>query len=336
MKKLTIAAIGATAAVFLTPALAHAGTTRGTVAAKPAHRHVLVLATGHGRVTTARVSARQLHAATIGSRLALAGKQLADGSLQVTSLHRLGSVERARLSVVVLNAKARSLLVAGGGSAFSIRLSRGTRLLAGRGSVHPGEKINADVQLSKNGPVASKMDSVGSSPTIDFSGVVSAMDTTSVTVSNDGIDTVVQLPDGIVLPPIVQVGSEVEIVATISGSTLTLASIKLDGDNAQGDQSGGCSTDNAGQIEAEGTVTTFDATSITIQPGDNASPVTFTIPDGFTLPAGLADGSAVEARAELVNGVLTLTKLELQDNQGGSSGDGSGDGSGGGSGGGDG
>ncbi len=82
-------------------------------------------------------------------------------------------------------------------------------------------------------------------------------------------------------------------------------------------------------MEVEGSVTTVDtaAGTITIQPGDNATPVTFAIPDGFILPAGLADGSVVEARGELVDGVLTLTKLELQD-QGD---DGGGDGGGGGS-----
>jgi hypothetical protein len=312
MMKLTVAVIAAIAAVFLTPALAHAGTIRGTVAAKPANRHVLVIALRHGRVLTARVSARQLHNAKIGNRLALGGKRLADGSLQVTRLHRLGSVKRTRLSVVVLNAKGRSLLVAGGGSAFSIRLDRRTRLLAGAGGAHTGEKIDADVQLTQDGPVDEKMDGAGDAPMIDFSGTVTALDATSITVTTDGIATVVQLPDGIVLPPIVQIASKVEIVATISGSTLSLTTIKLDDDNAQGDE-GGCSVDGQNRVEAGGTVTAFDSTTITIQPGDNASALTFAIPDGFTLPAGLADGSAVEARGELVNGVLTLTRIELQD-----------------------
>jgi hypothetical protein len=320
-------AIAVIGAVFLTPALAHAATVRGTVAAKQANRHVLVLALKHGTVLSARVTAQQLHGTRIGSRLALSGTRLADGSFRVTHLNRIGSVTRARMSVVVLKTKARSLLVAGGGSSFSIRLNRRTRLLAStKGSAHAGEKMNADVQLTQNGPVANKMDGTGDAPMIDFSGTVTAMDATSITVTTDGIATVIQLPNGIVLPPIVQVGSDVEIVATISGSTLTLATIKLDGDNAQGDQ-GGCSVDQ-NEVEAEGSVTTFDATTITIQPGDNASPVTFAIPDGFTLPAGLADGSVVEARGELVNGVLTLTRLELQDQGGDGSGDGGGDGGG--------
>ena len=312
--KLTTVAVAAIAAVFLTPALAHAGTIRGTVAAKQANRHVLVIAQ-HGHVTTARVSRRQLQRTKIGKRLTLAGKRLADGSFQVTRLRKLGSAKRTRLSVVVLKARARHLLVAGGGSAFSIGLNRGTRLLAGRGSVHAGEKIDADVELSADGPVATKMKATGDAPLIDFSGVVTAMDATSITVATEDIATVVQLPDGVVLPPIVHVGSEVEIVASIAGSTLTLTAIKLDDDNAQGNEDGGSSVDDQGRVEVEGSVTTVDTTAgtITIQPGDNATPVTFAIPDGFILPAGLAGGSLVEARGELADGVLTLTKLELQD-----------------------
>jgi hypothetical protein len=315
MRKLTTAAVVAIAAVFLTPALAHAGTIRGTVTAKQANRHVLVVAMRHGRVLTAHVSSRQLQRTKIGSRLGLAGRRLADGSFRTTRLHRLGTAKRARLSVVVLKSSARRLLVAGGGSAFSLRLAPGTRLLAARASGHAGEKVDADVELSEDGPVATKIDATGEAPLIEFSGVVSATDATSFTVSTDGIDTVVQLPDGVVLPQIVHVGSEVEIVATMTGSTLTLATIKLDDDNVQGDEDEGSSVDDQGRVEVEGSVTAVDAGAgtVTIQPGDNATPVTFAIPDGFTLPAGLADGSIVEARGELVDGVLTLTRIELQD-----------------------
>ena len=325
MTKLTTAAVVGVVAVFLTPALAHAATIRGTVVVKQANRHVLVMAMAHGRVMTARVSARQLQRTKIGSRLALSGKRVAGGTFRVTGLHKLGAAKRALLSVVVVKSSARRLLVAGGGSAFAIRLTRGTRLLASRGSAHAGDKLDADVELTDDGPVGTKMEMTGVAPLIEFSGVVSAVDTTSFTVTSDGIATVVQLPAGVVLPPIVHVGSEVEIVATIAGSTLTLTTIKLDDDNAQGDEDGGSSVDDQGRVEAEGSVTTFDTGSITIQSGDNASSVTFAIPAGFTLPAGLADGSAVEARGELVNGVLTLTRIELRD-QGDDGGGGSGDG----------
>lgn len=186
--------------------------------------------------------------------------------------------------------------------------------------MHAGEKIDAEVELSDDGLVGTTMNVTGDAPLIDFSGVVTAMDATSITVTTEDIATVVQLPDGLVLPPIVHVGSKVEIVASITGSTLTLTAIKLDDDH-EGDQ-GGSSVDDQGRVEAEGTVTTFDSHTVTVQPGDNATPVTFAVPDNFTLPADLADGSVVEARGELVDGILTLTRLELQDRGGDGSGDG--------------
>jgi hypothetical protein len=175
--------------------------------------------------------------------------------------------------------------------------------------------VKADVELSDDGPVGTKVEDAGDAPVIDFSGVVTAIGPTSFTVKTDGIATVVQLPDGVVLPAVVQVGSEVEVVAAMDGSTLTLEAIKLDDDNPGDD--GGVDVDQ-GKVKAEGFVTALDTVtgSITVQPGDNASPVTFAIPTGFTLPAGLAVGSVVEARGELVDGVLTLTRIEFRNEDG--------------------
>jgi hypothetical protein len=306
--------LAAVAGALLTPALAHGatiGTTiRGTVAVKQANRHMLVLAARHGVVESARVSARQLRHTRVGERLRLVGKRLADGSLHVTSLRRLGSATQARLRVVVLQAKARRLLVAGGGSAFSIRRTNETR-----GTARPGHEVEAEVELERDGPVGMRLEDHGKAPLIDFSGVVTALGATSFTVTTDGMATVVQLPDGVVLPAIVHVGSEVEVVATIDGSTLTLASIKLD--DEQGDDNG-VDVDQ-GRLKVEGFVTALDvaAGSIAVQGGDNASPIIFAIPAGLTLPSGVAAGSAVEVRGAMVDGVLTLTRIELRDDGGG-------------------
>lgn len=307
MFKLTLAAM---AAALLTPALAHGATIRGAVVAKQANRHVLVVASPRGAVTSARVTPRQLRQAQIGARLILKGKRLADGTLQVTGMRRLGHLRRARVNVVVMKAKPRRLLVAGGGSAFSIRLTRSTRVLASAGAPQPGQEIETEIQLSDGTAVGQTIQATGQAPLIDFSGAVTAIDASSFTVSSDGVPTVVQLPNGVVLPPLVQIGSEVEVVASISGSTLTLATIRLDGESS-GDN-GGSNVDNQGQMRAEGFVTALDATSITVQPGDNASPVTFAVPAGFTLPSGLAVGSVVEADGAMVSGTMTLTRIELQ------------------------
>ena len=47
--------------------------------------------------------------------------------------------------------------------------------------------------------------------------------------------------------------------------------------------------------------------------GGGGATFTFAIPDGFALPDGLAVGSSVEARGDMVAGVLTLTRIELED-----------------------
>lgn len=313
MLKLTVAA-AACAVALLVPALAHAGTVRGTVVAKQAKRHVLVVATHRRDVESARVSSRQLRKTRLGTRVVLSGKRLADGSLHVSRIRRLGQVKRARFSAVILKSRARRLLLAGGGSAFSIRLSHGTRALASAASGHPGQKVDAEVEFSHGQAVGTDVQENGDASLIDFSGLVTAIDATSFTVSSDGISTVVMLPAGVVLPSIVQVGSEVEVVASISGSTLTLTTIKLDDESSQ--DNGGSNVDDQGEVEAQGFVTALDSGSITIQPGDNASPVTLAIPTGFTLPTGLIVGSVVEARGDIEDGTLTLTRVELKNSDG--------------------
>ena len=104
-----------------------------------------------------------------------------------------------------------------------------------------------------------------------------------------------------------------EIVASVSGATLTLVEIKIDGDAAESGDDGGSTVDGDSVVHVEGFVTSLDTGSITIQPGDHASPVTFAIPDGFTLPEGLTAGSRVEARGAMANSVLTLTQAQAAD-----------------------
>ena len=325
-------AVAAAAAVLLTPAVAHAAThaasVRGTVVAKERARLVLVMSTPRGHVNSVRVTLRQLRSVPVGARIVAKGTRLADHSLRAIRLARLGQATKARLRVMVVRANAGRLLVAGGGSAFAIRLKPGTRVPASAGRPQPGQEIEAEVEVRGDGDTVTSVQTVGDSPLIDFSGKVTAIDTTSFTVTTDGIATVVQLPDGVVLPPLVQVGTRVEIVASISGSTLTLVTIKLDDESSN--DGNGSSVDEDGGIEVEGTVTAFDSGSITIQPGDdgNATPVVLTIPTGFTLPA-LTVGEAVEAKGQLVDGVLTLSRLEVEDDSSGSDSGGDGDSSGG-------
>jgi Domain of unknown function (DUF5666) len=314
MSKLIALAAVVGAVVFA--GAAHAATASklsGVVVSKEAARHTLVVASSHGTVTTVRATAHQFRTTPRGSRISATGTTLADGSLHATRLTRIGKARTARLNVTVLNASGAKLLVAGGGSAFALRLSSSAQARAAAHSgPKPGDRIDAEVKLSHRGLVGGEVQTTGTSVIIDFSGKVTAMDATSLTILSDGVSTVVAIPDGVTLPQLVQVGSEVEIVASVSGTTLTLVEIKIDSDGGDG---GGWHGGDSG-FHVEGFVTSLDAGSITIQPGDNASPVTLAIPDGFTLPTGLAAGSKVEAEGSLVNGVLTLTKLRLKTGDG--------------------
>ena len=316
-------ALAAVVGAVLIPAAANAATATklsGVVVSKQTARHTLVVASFKGTVTTVRATARQLRNTPLGARISATGTKLADGSLHATGVMRSGASKHARLSVTVLKVSGTKLLVAGGGSAFAVRLNRATRVsAAARSGPKPGDKIDAGVHLSHGGLVSDTVKKVGHSVLIHFSGKITAMDSTSLTVANDGVSTVVAIPDGVTLPPLVQIGSEVEIVASVSGTTLTLVEIKLDGDGAENGDDDGSSVDGHSVIHVEGFVTALDPGSITIQPGHSASPVTLAIPDGFTLPAGLGAGSKVEARGALVGATLTLTRLELQTDESDSS-----------------
>jgi hypothetical protein len=317
-------AVAAVVGAVLIPAAARAATATklsGVVVSKQTARHTLVIASPLAALTTVRTTARRLRITPLGSRISVTGARLADGSLHATSIVRSGTAYHARIHVTVLKASGTKLLVAGGGSAFAIRLSIATLVrAAARSGPKPGAKISTDVHFSHGGLVGNAGQTVGKSALVHFSGKVTAMGATSLTVASDGVSTVVAIPDGVSLPQLVQIGSEVEIVASVSGATLTLVEIKIDGDGAETGDDGGLDVAGDSVVHVEGFVTSLDTGSITIQPGDDASPVTFAIPNGFTLPAGLGSGSMVEARGDIESAVLTLTRLRLQ-TDGGDSGE---------------
>jgi hypothetical protein len=317
-----LVALAVVVGAVLLPGAAHAATApkvSGVVVSKQTLRHTLVVSSSHGALTTVRTTAQQLRATRLGSRIAAWGSILADGSLHATRITRSGVATHALIHVTVLKAGTSRLLVAGGGSAFAIQRSRAAASRLGtsaRSGPKPGEQIATTVRFSDGHLVGGSSQDVGEAALVDFSGKVTAMDSASLTIASDGVSTVVAIPGGVTLPPVVQIGSEVEIVASVSGSTLTLVEIKIDGDGVTNGDDGGSNVSGDSTVHVEGFVTALDSGSITIQPGDNASPVTFAIPDGFTLPAGLGAGSRVEARGDFVNSILTLSRLQLNSDGG--------------------
>ena len=66
-------------------------------------------------------------------------------------------------------------------------------------------------------------------------------------------------------------------------------------------------------------MTNSTTSQITIDAG--GAMLTFAAPAGHTLPV-IATGTFVEARGVTINGVLTLTRLRIEDDGGGGGGDG--------------
>lgn len=195
-----------------------------------------------------------------------------------------------------------------------IKLTTATRVLADAGTeLQPGEQLETEVELD-DGLVGTDVEQVGQAALIEFAGTVTGVDPASLTIASDGISSAIQLPTGVVLPAVVAVGAHVEVVASISGTTLTLVTIKVEDEQATA-AGQGTQVDGDGSARVEGTVAAVGAGTITIKPGEGAAPVTFAIPSGLTLPT-LRIGTPVEARGEIVNSVLTLTRLEISDGDG--------------------
>jgi FtsP/CotA-like multicopper oxidase with cupredoxin domain len=128
------------------------------------------------------------------------------------------------------------------------------------------------------------------------------MTASPLVVSVEGLPIEITVPSGMTLPTLTP-GEEVELtVQTGAGNTFTLVSINP-GDDEDGNE-----------VEAKGTVTDSTASQITIDAG--GAMLTFAAPAGVTLPV-LAQGTFVEARGVTINGVLTLTRLRVEEDGGG-------------------
>ncbi len=140
--------------------------------------------------------------------------------------------------------------------------------------------------------------------TLQIEGAVVATSATSLTIQpGDGASqVVVTIPSTVTVAPVV-VGAQVHVVAGLVAGVLTLISLEVQASSSNGG--------DAMTTEAEGSVVSVSSTSLVIQPNDQGSPVSFTVPSTIDV-SSLAAGNQVQASGDLVGGVLTLTHFELQ------------------------
>jgi RNase P/RNase MRP subunit p29 len=270
---------------------------KGTVVAKRAHSRTVVLATGRrGLAVTVRVAPLRFR---LGDRVSVVGTRLRDGTIRASRLHVVSHVKRTQIRGMVVKRLAHALRVASGHSVLTIHMSR--RALASR---HDGQEAGDigefEVEFEHGGLVEDDFTPASPSGTVEVEGVL--VTASPLVVSVEGLPIEITVPSGMTLPALTP-GEEVELtVQTGAGNTFTLVSINP-GDN-----------EDENEVEAKGTVTDSTASQITIDAG--GAMLTFAAPAGVTLPV-LAQGTFVEARGVTINGVLTLTRLRVEEDGGG-------------------
>jgi hypothetical protein len=278
---------------------------RGTVVATRAHSGSVVLATAHsGLAVTVRVAPRRVR---LGDRVSVVGKRLRDGTVRASRLRVLSHVRTARLRGVVVKRLAHAVRVTSGHSVLTIHTTS-SRLASRHDGEQEGDIGEFEVEFEQGHLVEDDFTPAPGSGTVELEGQLISV--SPLVVSLDGLPIEITVPSGMTLPPLTP-GEEVELVVqTGANNTFTLVRI----DSAANDDEDG------NEVEAKGPVTDSTASHVTIDAG--GALLTFAAPAGQTLPI-IATGTFVEARGVTIDGVLTLTRLSVEDCDGGGSGSGS-------------
>lgn len=289
---------------------------QGIVLSADSSRHTLdvVVGTGASAITvTLRFPAG--HKVDVGSMIWVHVIKLADGTYRANSLHVGAKAHAVHVRATVVAKHGHSVELSSGGSVFTVSHDSHTS------NVQVGDEVEVTATVQGSTLDETSTQEVGTSGLIGLDGTLSAVSTTSITLNvEDGASTTVAIPSSLVLPSSIAVGDRVELLVDYANQTFTLVTIVDDQAAANNDSSGITESDQNknSSVQIEGLVTASDATTLTVQPGDNAAAVVVTIPSSITL-APLTVGARVHVVADMVTGVLTLERLHVQRPEGGQS-----------------
>jgi len=307
------------AAVLAVPATASAFS--GVVVAKSPARDALVVASRGGVVRTVRAPAARFRAVHVGQRLVFSARRLSDGTFKAGMLRVGGRARRAPLRGVVVRHRGTSYLLSAGGSMIAVKTSSRGFAMMTRREHRPGDIVLGNVSVGRNGLVTSSFRKVGHADATELEGIFLGLTDSGqlrLAVRHRG-EVFVTVPEGFQLPALAP-GDEIELIVSVgSDGSFTLVSAQRD-DGEDGDHQG--VDEDHGKIEVEGTITGLTDTTITVQ-AHEASPVTCNIPAAMSL-TGFAVSDPVEMKCALVDGQLTLVKLEQSDDGGDDGGGGNG------------
>jgi hypothetical protein len=308
--RLRILVVPAVLLAVALPAQARAAGFSGIVVEKQPQRGTLLLAGAHGVGVTVRGG---LARAAVGERIAIQGARLRDGTVRLSRLQVLTHVHAATLRGTVLRQLAHGTLLASGRSVVLIhRLGRRLASADDHGGLRVGDVGEFRVRFDDDDLVeAAPPAQVGQAATAQIEGTIVSL--SPLVVSTEGLPLTITVPAGITLPTTLAAGQRIELGVQVgAGNTFTLVAIdEIENENlSPGAQ--------AQEVEVKGLV----ASSTTSQLVVNANGTKFTFVAESTLPV-LPIGTSVEVRGLQQNGTITLTRLRVEDSEGGDGGGGS-------------
>jgi hypothetical protein len=168
-------------------------------------------------------------------------RKLSDGTFRAAGLARAGNARHASFRATVVAKARHRLVVSAGRSVFDIHMATQHK------GLRRGDDVELKVSFSKNGELDDdQVEQVGHSSTVELEGTITALTAPtadqagSLTLASEEDDDngatsfTVVIPAGFDVSGL-QTGNEVELTASVSGTTFTLVSID---DNDQGDGGG--------------------------------------------------------------------------------------------------
>ncbi len=232
------AAVVAAVVAFSVPATAHAAHVPGAVIAKDKAGGTFVLAGRTGSATTVR--APRAHP-RLGDRLVVDGPRLAGGMVRARTLRVVGHARHATLHAVVVRDLTRQTLVSAGGSVISIwhhgSKARSLSMVGNhRRGLTTGTVASFGLSISSSGVTQTTTSTLGVVANVRIEGHVVTV--SPLVVSVEGLPITITVPGGVILPPGLQPGDEIELTVSVgANNTFTLVSV---GDqNAQDQQNAG-------------------------------------------------------------------------------------------------
>ena len=264
---------------------------------------MLVLADG----TTLAIDAdtRIIGALAVGAKVEIKADIQSDGKLLAT---RVKGEEKMEFEGTVAGFSSTTLTLIEGDITFVID---GETRLKGTLSEDAGVEVKAEV--SAGGALVATRIKVereekhekDEGEKAKFEGTVATFSSTSLVLVQG--DRAFVITDDTAIKGTLSEGAGVKVEAIRSNGDLIATEIEVrDNDNEDnGERDGG---DKSGKFE--GTVATFNSTSLVLVPGDRA----FVITDDTAIKGTLSEGAGVKVEAIRSNGDLVATKIEVRDN----------------------